>query len=85
MSKGIERLILAFITLVLFMCFMWLTTGCSSNAYHWRDSYSTGIEKYERNRPAWGGEHGCSTYYTRQPVKQTTQRRFHYFPKHVKQ
>lgn len=43
-----------------------------------REKNVRGIERYRYNRPHWPYEHGCSGYYTRQPIKHSTLRTLHF-------
>jgi hypothetical protein len=44
------------------------------NLWYWRETTTRGIERYQHNRPGWPYEHGCSGYYTSQPIKSSTLR-----------
>ena len=63
---------------VLIVALLIILSSCTNTVY-WRETRRGGIERYQWNRPGWPREHGCSTYYTRQPVKQSTMRKLYFY------
>lgn len=72
-------------TWLLSIILLLLLSSCSSGGWYWHATRRTATGKVSYVKPGWPKDHSCSTYYSSQPVKQSTVRRLHFYRNHKRQ
>jgi len=72
-------------TLIVFILALLCLCSCSTGGWYWREARHTATGRMSYVRPGWPCDHKCSTYYSSQPIKQSTVRRLHFSARHVTQ